>query len=762
MKLCMSCMGETESYPCPHCGYIPQAQPSYALNMGTLLMNRYMVGKLLGQGGFGITYVGWDIQENKKVAIKEYYPSGQVIREGQTSSQLRWNMTQQADAMRRSGTESFLKEALKMQKLDSVPEATHVYTAFHENDTAYIVMEFVEGETLRDYLMSTGPLSWERAKEYFLPVILAMDKVHEANIIHRDLSPDNLMITRDGGIKILDLGAAKDLNVNTGASSMLVAKGGFSPLEQYSQRGGSGPWTDVYALAATIYYTITGVVPPVVMDRMEYESLRWDLPELSQVPDYVIRGLQKALVIYPDRRTRSMAQLYDDLEGCRIRLIQEEQLRQEREAQARKLREEKKRKTRKLLGILIPVVAAVLALAILTPTVIVPAVKNGKAYSQAQTLLENGDFDSAQAIFRNLGTWSDASDMVLECGYRKAEAALRNLRYDDAISLWDSLGGYRDSAERSENAYERKMNALYDNAARLMEQGSFAEARDAFAALGGWSDSADRAEKCAQLHNQGIYDEAIALASQGAYAEAIDSLEQLGSFSDSADQVVQLSYIYAASLYEAADYETALKYYKKAGSYEDSQSRITECWFGLGCQQVENRKYDDAITSFGNCSDHADVDSWLCAAKLGYASTHASRDNTRTAKYLQELLEKKYPGASDLHEQIFGWKAVVDGFNNNPYSSEPMQTISKYNTIYCHFTITGGMEGEKVRIRTELVSPAGQVLIQKIDDVMDGNKPWVSFFYFNPATSPAGTMTVRIYVDSTNKLLATGSVPITN
>ena len=150
MKLCMSCMGETESYPCPHCGYIPQAQPSYALNMGTLLMNRYMVGKLLGQGGFGITYVGWDIQENKKVAIKEYYPSGQVIREGQTSSQLRWNMTQQADAMRRSGTESFLKEALKMQKLDSVPEATHVYTAFHENDTAYIVMEFVEGETLRD------------------------------------------------------------------------------------------------------------------------------------------------------------------------------------------------------------------------------------------------------------------------------------------------------------------------------------------------------------------------------------------------------------------------------------------------------------------------------------------------------------------------------------------------------------------------------------------------------------------------------------
>ena len=144
-------------------------------------------------------------------------------------------------------------------------------------------------------------------------MIQAMEQVHQAGLIHRDLSPDNLMLTPDGSVRILDLGAAKDLNINTGASSMQVAKGGFSPLEQYIQSGGSGPWTDVYAMAATMYFTLTGVLPLPSVDRLAKDTLRWDLPQLAALPGNVLTALQKAMVISPEARTQSMAEFASQL-----------------------------------------------------------------------------------------------------------------------------------------------------------------------------------------------------------------------------------------------------------------------------------------------------------------------------------------------------------------------------------------------------------------------------------------------------------------
>ena len=249
----------------------------YALPLQTILYGKYLVGKVLGQGGFGITYIGWDIALERKVAIKEYYPSGQVSRSPGTRN-LTWYTTEAAEQAHRDGIQMFLKEARKMSRVDNIPGVVRVRDLFRENDTAYIVMDFVEGETLKARLKRTGPMSWDQAKEIFRPAIRAMEQVHKAGLIHRDLSPDNLMLTKDGQVYILDLGAAKDLNVNQGASSMQVAKGGFSPYEQYSQRGGSGPWTDVYAMAATIYFTLTGKIPPIAIDRAEDDTISWDLP----------------------------------------------------------------------------------------------------------------------------------------------------------------------------------------------------------------------------------------------------------------------------------------------------------------------------------------------------------------------------------------------------------------------------------------------------------------------------------------------------
>ena len=313
-------MEEIQGYPCPHCGFDPRSVKGieYALPMGTILAGKYLVGRVLGQGGFGITYVGWDIALERKVAIKEYYPSGQVSR-NPGSRGLTWYTSVQSQQAKQNGTQMFLKEARKMSKVDDIPNVVRVRDLFQENETAYIVMDFVEGETLKARLEKTGPLPWEQAKGIFLPAIQAMEQVHQAGLVHRDISPDNLMLTPDGKVKILDLGAAKDLSVNNGASSMQVAKGGFSPFEQYTQRGSSGPWTDVYAMAATVYYTLTGKLPPVATDRVVEDTISWEEPGLKALSAQALEALQKAMVISAKNRMQSMEELEKGLYSTTVK-----------------------------------------------------------------------------------------------------------------------------------------------------------------------------------------------------------------------------------------------------------------------------------------------------------------------------------------------------------------------------------------------------------------------------------------------------------
>ena len=316
LSKCLGCMEPFECYPCPKCGYDPgkTKNAEYALTPGTILAGKYLVGKVLGQGGFGITYIGWDISLERKVAVKEYYPSGQVSRSPGTRN-LTWYTTEAAEQARRDGMQMFLKEARKMSRADGIPGVVRVLELFQENGTAYIVMEFIEGITLKAKLQQTGPLPWEQVREIFLPAIQTMAQVHKAGLVHRDLSPDNIMLLPDGSVKILDLGAAKDLSINSGASSMQVAKSGFSPLEQYTQRGGSGPWTDVYSMAATIYYTLTGKLPPNAIDRLDRDTLSWENADLLTLPPQMRKALQKAMAVQSQNRTQSMDALGQGLMG---------------------------------------------------------------------------------------------------------------------------------------------------------------------------------------------------------------------------------------------------------------------------------------------------------------------------------------------------------------------------------------------------------------------------------------------------------------
>ena len=313
---CLGCMKHTEGYPCTLCGFDPKKQPNpeHALPLYHILRGRYVVGRMLGQGGFGITYIGWDLMLDKRVAIKEYFPNGQVSRSVLNTS-LVWGKNANTEDLRRSGIDSFIREAKKMAQVDHIAEIACVRDTFQDNDSAYIIMDFADGETLKKRLADNGPMTWEQAAPIFFSVTSAMQKVHAAGLIHRDISPDNIMLQPDGTIKILDLGAAKDFSVSNGLSSQLVTKHGFSPYEQYTSSGGTGPWSDVYALAATIYYTITGKMPPTAADRMEEDTLNWDLPQLQALPENVLAALQKALKIRAKERTQSMEDFLDQLKS---------------------------------------------------------------------------------------------------------------------------------------------------------------------------------------------------------------------------------------------------------------------------------------------------------------------------------------------------------------------------------------------------------------------------------------------------------------
>ena len=264
---------------CSECGrpYGSVETEPFALKPGTILDGKYLVGEMLGQGGFGITYIGFDLLLEQKVAIKEYYPmsTGMVSRENSTT--VVWSSAVMQKSGMEKGFDSFLKEARKMAKLGGIPGVVGVKSVFIQNETAYIVMDFIEGETLLKKLQRGGPMDYGTCVSLMTPIMQALSEVHKHGIIHRDISPDNIMVQNDGRLILLDLGAAKDLDIQgkdgNVQSSQMVAKHGFSPVEQYGQAGKIGPWTDVYAMAATIYYCCTGVLPPSATDRMIEDTL---------------------------------------------------------------------------------------------------------------------------------------------------------------------------------------------------------------------------------------------------------------------------------------------------------------------------------------------------------------------------------------------------------------------------------------------------------------------------------------------------------
>lgn len=321
-RICPYCMYIlSEETSCPGCGKKPEAYrpSSHHFPPGTRLHDRYLLGRVLGEGGFGITYLGLDTELERRVAVKEYFPTAFVKRE--TSLTLAVTCyTGAGQSYYEKGREQFLKEARTMAKLENIPEIVRVLDFFQANNTAYIVMEFLEGETLKDRTARLGQIPSGELLELLRPVMGAMETMHQAGIIHRDISPDNLMCLPDGRVKLMDFGCAKD--IGGGRTMTVTLKQGFAPLEQYTGHG-QGPWSDLYSLCATIYYCLTGRIPPAALERDKDQDRELDplIPPNQLGANLTARqewALLKGMALRARDRWQTIGDLYGALYGVNL------------------------------------------------------------------------------------------------------------------------------------------------------------------------------------------------------------------------------------------------------------------------------------------------------------------------------------------------------------------------------------------------------------------------------------------------------------
>lgn len=338
MKICFGCFEQyDDSFNiCPHCGYAEGTEPELATYMrpGAILNERYVIGRALGHGGFSVTYLAWDALLLHKVAIKEYLPSEYATRRP-GESRLTIFSGKEGEYFQ-FGKEKFLDEAKRLSAFQNEDGIVHVYDCFSANETAYLVMEYLDGITLSEYLKKEaavspqGRIAPEEAISMLTPVMLSLQRVHDSGMIHRDIAPDNIMLLKDGGVRLIDFGAARHAVHDCGKSMTVIIKDGYSPEEQYNSHSVQGPAADVYALSATLYQMITGITPPGAIERGEYlqKHKRDMLPPPSKFNKAVTKTQDTAILngmaLHTQDRTQSVAELYEELTAqTPVRRVQE-------------------------------------------------------------------------------------------------------------------------------------------------------------------------------------------------------------------------------------------------------------------------------------------------------------------------------------------------------------------------------------------------------------------------------------------------------
>ncbi len=317
--LCLGCMKEKKDKgTCPHCGFNIKKYETdiYQLPITSILNGKYLIGKVLGEGGFGITYIGWDINLELPLAIKEYFPTNLATRDHDRSNQVRaFTGMRQSDYMK--GKEKYVKEARVLARFCKEDGIVEVRDYFEENGTAYIVMEYLDGEDLGKRIKRLKKQGSHMEPNYVFemmkPLIKTLSLVHQQKLVHRDISPDNIILLPDGKVKLIDFGASREYEESSEGLSVIL-KHGYAPVEQYYRNKEQGPWTDVYALCGTMYYAMTGQKPDSSMDRLAQDTLKSPSQlGITNINHYQERVLMKGLAVRRENRIQSMEELYREL-----------------------------------------------------------------------------------------------------------------------------------------------------------------------------------------------------------------------------------------------------------------------------------------------------------------------------------------------------------------------------------------------------------------------------------------------------------------
>ncbi len=314
-NLCEHCFAEIsgKSGKCPFCSY-PKNNEKYPTSLpeGTILAGRYVVGRVLGKGGFGVTYLCYDSKDKTRVAIKEYLPDSLTHRNtGETQVSTYGG---ESEEYFKTGAQKFYDEAKLVSRFNGNPNIISVYEFFYENNTTYFVMEYLDGIDLKHYIKEKGGKISEAEVIYIaLKITEALMIVHSTDVLHRDISPDNIFLCNDGKVKLIDFGAARQVVGEASKSLSVILKQGFAPLEQYQKRGKQGPWTDIYALGASLYYALTGEILDDAMSRITDDNVSFEgiSPDFAQI-------LEKMLAVRKEDRYQNTFELKAELSSLAI------------------------------------------------------------------------------------------------------------------------------------------------------------------------------------------------------------------------------------------------------------------------------------------------------------------------------------------------------------------------------------------------------------------------------------------------------------
>ncbi len=312
--LCPNCFSHSfEGNVCPECGYeMKESKSIEDLKLFCRLNNRYMIGRSLGAGGFGITYMAYDTLNDIRVCVKEYFPMGLVVRDrdGVSIQYSRQNRIQEFE----HGIDRFIEEANIISEMKYISGVVKVTDCFKENGTAYYVMEYLDGIPSKKLVPEHG-MELRAADSIIMKAGRTLDLIHkEKGYLHRDISPENIMILKNGRVVVIDFGSAKNFFMSN-SNYTITLKHGFAPIEQYSSTDMQGPFTDLYALASTYYFLLTGKVIPRATDRLtgaRYEPLASVRPDIGQEISDIV---DHALMLRPSERTQTIGEFLDQLEA---------------------------------------------------------------------------------------------------------------------------------------------------------------------------------------------------------------------------------------------------------------------------------------------------------------------------------------------------------------------------------------------------------------------------------------------------------------